>query len=129
MALRLCDHAKSRSYIWCKQDAWVDKNVQQHFSKFTGQQLKFSLQADDKETLQYYKSTQNDREYQFWERRPYKSTMYNRSLLEQKLDYIHHNPVRKNLCQHAEEYVYSSAGYYINNIDDTGLITHYMEHI
>jgi putative transposase len=54
--------------LWCKQPEWLDKNVQQHFAKFTGQQFKFSL-INNGEDLSTYKSTQNDREYQFWERR------------------------------------------------------------
>jgi putative transposase len=113
--------------LWCKQPEWLDKNVQQHFAKFTGQQFKFSL-INNGEDLSTYKSTQNDREYQFWERRPYKATMYNRLVLEQKLDYIHNNPVKAGLCLLPEEYRYSSAGYYILNTPNE-IITNYMDHI
>jgi putative transposase len=28
-------------FLWRKQDAWADKNVEQHFSKFTAQQSNF----------------------------------------------------------------------------------------
>jgi putative transposase len=93
----------------------------------TGQQFKFSL-INNGEDLSTYKSTQNDREYQFWERRPYKATMFNRLVLEQKLDCIHHNPVKADLCLLPEEYRYSSAGYYILNTPNE-MITHYMDHI
>jgi putative transposase len=113
--------------LWCKQSDWLDKNIQQHFTKYTAQQLKFSLLKTGTD-MSFYRSTQNDREYQFWERRPYKATMYNRTVLEEKLDYIHQNPVKANLCHIPEEYKFSSAGYYIlNSADD--LITHYMDHI
>ena len=94
--------------LWAKQPEWLDKNVQQHFSKFTAQNLKWSLQ-NNPEDLGNYRSTQSDREYQFWERRPYKATMYNRTVLEEKLDYIHNNPVKAGLCELPEEYAYSSA--------------------
>jgi REP element-mobilizing transposase RayT len=113
--------------LWCKQPEWLDKNVQQHFSKFTAQQLKFSL-LSNKDNISNYKSTQNDREYQFWERRPHKATMYNRETLEEKLDYVHNNPVKAGLCDLPEDYIYSSASYYILNVDNK-LLTHYMEHI
>ena len=43
--------------------------------------------------------------------------MYNRRVLEQKLDYIHNNPVKAGLCQLPEEYQYSSAAYYILNTE------------
>jgi REP-associated tyrosine transposase len=105
----------------------VDKNVQQNFSKFTAQQLKFSI-INKSANLDNYKSTQSDRAYQFWERRPFKATMYNRKVLEQKLDYIYYNPVKAGLCQYPEDYLYSSASYYLLN-QDNDLITHYMEHI
>jgi len=113
--------------LWRKQPEWLNKNVQQHFSKFTAQQLKFSI-INNAANLDIYKSTQSDREYQFWERRPYKATMYNRMVFEQKLDYIHYNPVKAGLCQLQEDYTYSSAAYYILN-EENNLITHYMDHI
>lgn len=114
--------------LWCKQDAWIDKNVQQQFSKFTAQQLKFSLLDKYTHLLSQYESTQRDRIFQFWERRPYKATMYSRLILEQKLDYIHQNPVKAGLCSLPEEYCFSSAKYYMHNVDEEH-ITNYMEHI
>ena len=113
--------------LWSKQSDWLNKNVQQHFSKFTAQQLKFSV-LNDGGKISNYSSTQNDRQYQFWERRPYKATMYNREVFEQKLDYIHHNPVKAGLCDLPEDFAYSSARYYLLN-EPNALLTHYMEHI
>jgi putative transposase len=113
--------------LWCKQDNWLHKNVQQHFTKFTAQQLKFSL-LNNSGNIDNYKSTQSDREYQFWERRPYKATMYNRQVLEEKLDYIHFNPVKAGFCDLPEHYSYSSARYYTLN-NNNNFLTHYMEHI
>ena len=114
-------------FLWRKQDAWEDKNVAQHFSKFTAQQIKFQLLNDGK-SIDDHKSTQSDRAYQFWERRPYKATMYNSAVLEQKLDYIHLNPVKAGLCCLPEEYLYSSASYYLHNAQND-LLTHYLAHI
>jgi REP element-mobilizing transposase RayT len=114
--------------LWRKQDAWTDKNIQQHFLKFTAQQIKFNLLKYNPLELENYKSTQADRLYHFWEKRPYKATMFSRKVLEQKLDYIHNNPGKAGLCNLPEEYSYSSARYYLLNIADP-LITHYMEHI
>ena len=57
--------------LWSKKEEWLNKDVQQHFSKFTAQQIKFSLLATDPDELKNYRSTQSDREYQFWERRPF----------------------------------------------------------
>ena len=101
--------------------------MQQHFTKYTAQQLKFSL-LNNNAGINDYKSTQNDRADQFWERRPYKATMYNRTVLEQKIDYIHMNPVKAGLCILPEHYAYSSAGFYLAN-ESNDILTHYMEHI
>lgn len=116
--------------LWRKQDAWVDKNIQQMFLKYTAQQIKFSIKDSGKyEALEKYKSTQHDREYHFWERRAYRATMHNRKVAEQKLDYIQCNPVKAGLCRAAMDYKYTSARYYELNEDNWGFITHYAEHI
>jgi len=114
--------------LWRKQDAWVDKSVQQQFLKFTAQQIKFNLIKHYPQELVKYKSTQADRQYHFWERRPYKATMFTRQIVEQKLDYMHDNPVKAGLCELPEDYEYSSARYYMLDAVNP-LITHYAEHI
>lgn len=115
--------------MWRKQDAWEAKNVQQMFLKYTAQQIKFKIMDQDISELSGYKSTQQDREYQFWERRPYKATMYNRKVASQKIDYMHYNPIKALLCIDPEDYKYSSAKYYELNVDDWGFLTHYEEHL
>ena len=115
--------------VWRRQDDWINKSTEQMFLKYTAQQIKFRLMDSKSEELVNYKSTQNDRQYHFWERRPYKATMYNRAVTKQKIDYIHNNPVRAGLCQLPEDYKYSSARYYELNKDEWGFITHYAEHL
>ena len=55
--------------MWRKKDQWLGKNVQQMFLKYTAQQIKFSLMDRNDSVLEYYRSTQKDREFHFWERR------------------------------------------------------------
>lgn len=49
--------------------------------------------------------------------------------VEQKLNYIHENPCRGkwNLVEHPEDYVHSSAGYYLTGRQGLWRITSYME--
>lgn len=115
--------------LWCKQDAWLERNIQQMFLKYTGQQIKFSLKDSGNPELENYRSSQRDREYHFWERRAYKATMYNREVAAQKLTYIHNNPVKAGLCDESIDYKYSSARYYELNQDEWKFITHYEEHL
>ena len=80
------------------------------FLKYTAQQIKFDL---DETELLLYRSTQADRNYHFWERRSWKAEMTNRKVLEQKLNYIHNNPVKANLVSYQEDYLFSSASFYM----------------
>ena len=114
--------------LWRKQELWEEKSIAQNFLKYTAQQIKFNLLENYPAELARYKSTQGDRQYHFWERRPHQATMNNRSIVEQKLNYIHDNPVRKDLCPSALDYEYSSAKFYEAN-QQNRLLTHYMEHI
>ncbi len=71
--------------MWRRQDEWLNKSTEQQFLKFTAQQLKFKLIDTHSPDLENYRSTQGDREYHFWERKPYIATMYNRTVSKQKI--------------------------------------------
>ncbi|MEZ4979103.1 MAG: transposase [Chitinophagales bacterium] len=113
-------------WIWEKREDWRDKNVKQMFLKYTAQQIKFDL---DETELLLYRSTQADRNYHFWERRSWKAEMTNRKVLEQKLNYIHNNPVKANLVSYQEDYLFSSASFYAQKERAWNFITHYMDRI
>jgi REP element-mobilizing transposase RayT len=116
--------------LWRKQEKWIGKNIQHMFLRFTAQQIKFNMiDSGNKGELELYRSTQSDRQYHFWERRPYKATMYNRRVASQKVDYIHNNPVKAGLCKMPEEYKYSSYEFYEYNVDQWGFLTYYEEHL
>ena len=117
--------------LWRINNGHEEKSVQRDFLKFTAQTIKSDLTANHPKVLDYFKSTQKDRKYQFWERRPYSSTMYNRLVVEQKLDYMHNNPVvpRWKLAEEPGCYHFSSARYYLLNERQWDFITHYTEHI
>jgi len=115
--------------MWTRQREWVDRNTEQMFLKYTAQQIKFRIIDSNPIELENYRSTQRGRQYHFWERRPYKATMYNREVANQKLDYMHYNPVKAGLCERPEDYPYSSAKFYELNQGDWGFITHFAEHL
>ena len=113
-------------WIWEIKEEWKHKNIKQMFLKYTAQQIKFSLCINE---LKNYKSTQSDRQYHFWERRSWKAEMNDRKILEQKLDYIHSNPVKAKLVKFEEEYKFSSASFYMQKETNWNFITHYMDRI
>jgi putative transposase len=47
--------------------------------------------------------------YQFWRQDNQPKELYSTRFTDQKMDYIHNNPVEAGLVEKAEEYVYSSA--------------------
>ena len=81
-----------------------------------------------KKELLCYISTQNDRYIQIWERRPKWIKIDNTIILEQKIDYIHNNPLQQKwkLSELPENYQWSSASYYIKEDPRFSFITHYL---
>ncbi len=99
------------------------------FMKFTAHQFQKRLNLDSHETLANYYVNKSDRKHQFWQEDPLSVEIYSRSVMEQKLDYIHNNPAQDhwNLLEDPIQYKYSSARYYEEEIDEFGIITHYHE--
>jgi putative transposase len=61
--------------------------------------------------------------YQFWERNSLSVELRSSKVFNQKLEYIHHNPVKAGLCINPEDYYYSSAKFYTTGVDDFGMLT------
>jgi len=58
--------------------------------------------------------------YQFWQQENHPIEIYSNKFIDQKLAYIHDNPVKAGLVDNAWEYRYSSARDYMN--DEKGLL-------
>jgi putative transposase len=111
--------------IWQPLFGFTPSDVQASFMKHTAQQLKRLLEENDKDILTTYKVNKYDRAYQIWKREPLGIELMTPAVFNQKLEYIHYNPVRAGLCNNAEDYYYSSAKYYYNGIDSFNMLTHY----
>ena len=57
------------------------------------------------------------------------SRQYNRTIFQQKLNYVHLNPLQEkwSLTKKPEDYYWSSAQFYETGIDHFGFLTHYQE--
>lgn len=84
------------------------------FMKFTGHQFLEELRKRDGGIPERFKSEDGNRNYQFWQRNSLPIKMYDKKILEQKLNYIHLNPVQAhwNLVSDPNEYYYSSCAFY-----------------
>ena len=100
--------------IWDIQPPHILSDVQRDFLKFTGQQLKFQLAKDNLSQLEKFLVNSKDRKYQIWERNPLSVELISLPVIEQKINYIHCNPIREkwNLAKDVTDYKYSSARFY-----------------
>ncbi len=81
--------------IWQMREGIIQSNVQRDFLKYTSQQIKFDLQANHPQVLEHFKVDVKDRKYQIWENRPLSIPIWTPQVLEQKLNYIHNNPLQE----------------------------------
>ena len=102
--------------------------VQRDFLRFTGQQILKDFRTNRPELYKAFEVNLKDRRLQIWQRNPLSIDLYSRKVIEQKLDYIHHNPVQGkwNLVEEYTDYYYSSASFYEDGDERFGFLTHYM---
>jgi putative transposase len=87
------------------------------FKSYTAKRLLAQLEQDRKtwalNQLRYYKQpTKTRSHYQVWQEGFHPQQIISEAMLRQKLDYLHHNPVRAGLVAQPEDWLYSSAGDY-----------------
>jgi len=105
---------------------FTPSDIQASFMKYTAQQLKRLLIKNDKTTLEQFKVDKYDRTYQVWKREALSVELRTAAVFDQKLEYIHCNPVEAWLCVNPENYYYSSAKFYHDGVDRFGILTHFM---
>ncbi len=111
--------------VWQSKANNSIQNIQNSFIKHTSKQFKKLVELHD--LTNNYQVNAVDRKYNFWKRDSLNIELYSTSVFNQKLDYIHYNPVKAGICNQPEEYHYSSALFYEKGINNFGFITHYMD--
>lgn len=113
--------------IWSTQDKHQYKDVQRDFLKFTAQQIKFDLLKFHPKVLDKFKSSRKDRKYQLWQNRPLSIPVYTEKVFQQKINYIHNNPIQPKwqLSERTQDYKYSSASFYEEGQESWDFITGY----
>jgi len=96
--------------------------------RFTSKAIVKSIQENPRESrkeflLDFFKKeadkSSNVKHYQFWRHDNKPIELWSNKVIQQKIDYVHNNPVEEGLVYKAEDYVYSSA---IDYADQKGLI-------
>lgn len=99
------------------------------FNKFTSHVILKDLKANHPYVLPYFKVDEKERQYRIWQRDPLAVLMDTKLKVEQKINYIHNNPLheRWNLASYPENYRWSSAEFYRSGSDEFKILTHYGE--
>ena len=84
------------------------------FKKFTSHIFKKLLLKHDPVFLESFLVNKIDRQYQFWMRNALPIEILSKEMLEQKLDYLHLNPLQEhwNLVEDPNDYYFSSCSFY-----------------
>ena len=113
--------------IWQMQPLIHSQDVQRDFLKYTAQKIKHDLRQHHPTVLEQFRVNAADREFQLWERNPLSIELRTDEVYQQKLNYIHWNPVKAGICRLPEEYKYSSALFYETGIDNWGFLSHHRD--
>jgi len=138
----LHDHNRARTHgfvvmpnhlhlLWTPTEKFDSYEIESALLSFTGHEFKKYLRVNNPLSLKSYQSTQDDRRFHFWERRSRTMEVKSREIAEQKLNYMHLNPMkgRWNLVELPERYYFSSAAFYLLNKSVFPFLTHYMDYI
>ena len=106
----------SHLHVILKPQNALISDILQQFGSFTSHEILQRLRAENqKELLAIFHRGRRDRRHKhsIWQDIQAKN-IYSMDFLEQKMEYIHENPVAKDwhLAKDRADYVYSSAGYY-----------------
>jgi len=99
------------------------------FNKFTSHQISRDLKTNHPELFASILVEESDRKARIWQRDPLAVLMDSVLKMEQKLNYVHNNPlqVHWNLASSPKDYKWSSASFYETGQDDFGFLTDYRE--
>lgn len=134
-SLKYCQTAKGLEiFAWCLMSNHIHLIVRsktgdlsgtlRDFKKFTSKSIIKAIEENKKESRKNWmlwifksageKNTRN-KSYQFWQQDNHPKELVNNKFIDQKLDYIHNNPVEAGIVENPEDFLYSSAKNYAGN--------------
>lgn len=99
------------------------------FNKKTAHLIMKDLKENHKQVVPYFEVQETERMHRIWQPYPLAVLMDYKWKVEQKIDYIHNNPLQDhwNLATSPEEYKWSSAKFYEDGTDEFDFLTDYRE--
>jgi len=97
--------------------------------KYTAHEFQTILHQKAPRILEEYKVDWTSRKYNFWHPKPDWFLLYKQETIEQKLEYIHYNPMRGkwNLVTDPTAYYFSSARFYEKGIKEFDFLYDYRD--
>lgn len=101
------------------------------FHKFTAHRFEKELLHKAPNELNAYKVSSANRQHNFWQTHPDYFLLNYIPTIEQKLHYIHHNPLQEHwqLCKQPSDYPYSSADFYRTGKTNFDFLHHWNEFV
>jgi putative transposase len=98
------------------------------FKKYTSGEIRRQIEKDGRyKLLQELRYEKRKQKFKVWQDRFDDLALYSRKILEIKLEYIHHNPVKAGLVDYPTKYIHSSAGFYHDGIKPPIDVLNYYE--
>ena len=97
------------------------EDIMRDFKGFTAKSILKAIKENQQESRKEWllwmferagKKNSNNKKYQFWQQHNQPIILNNRTIFQQKLNYIHNNPVEVGFVEKEEDYLYSSARNY-----------------
>jgi putative transposase len=108
--------------IWRQNNLNGKETAQGSFLKYTAHQFLKRLKIEG--ASKKYEVNAANKKHEIWQRDSLSIEIYSREVAEQKLDYLHFNPVsgKWKLSKDDLDYYYSSARFYEKGIDEFGFL-------
>jgi putative transposase len=116
-SLNLCAYVILKNHLHrLAQSPQLDQDIAR-FKSFTARSLITYLQENNVKTILdqlafYKKAHKKNRPLQFWQEGSHPEPIQNKAMTRQKIEYIHHNPVKRGYVDMAEHWRYFSARNY-----------------
>jgi len=99
----------------------VLSDIVRDFKSFTSRHIRIAIGKSDQESRRQWmldifgkagQANERNIDFQFWQQHNHPVELSNPTMLRQRLDYIHNNPVEAGFVEKAEDWLHSSAGEY-----------------
>ncbi len=97
--------------IACAKEGFILSDILRDFKKFSSRTILNSIRNNPQESRKDWllKQFQTDKGNSFWQPESRPIELWSNKVIDQKLNYIHNNPVEEGLVFQPEDYMYSSA--------------------